>query len=329
MNSSTEIQRKPLISILMAIYEPRMDWLKEQLDSLNKQTYPNIKLYIRDDCSPTTSFENIKACVQKCITVFPYEIRRNEKNLGSNGTFEALTMEAEGEYFAYCDQDDIWLPQKLTVLQEAIEREGALLVCSDMLIIDGEGKQTADSITALRHRHKFKSGSNLASQMLISNFVTGCTMLVDADQARASVPFCPHMVHDHYLALWCAEYGKVVSLQDRLIYYRIHASNQTLTMAGLYDKQSYYRIRIEALTQRLIWLKARFKDRTDLLAEIDAALKWSKARQRNFEGDFTAKWEVLRSCRFSYAASMFELALSWAPDRIFMFFIRLVKQNIL
>ena len=44
MNSSTEIQRKPLISILMAIYEPRMDWLKEQLDSLNKQTYPNIKL---------------------------------------------------------------------------------------------------------------------------------------------------------------------------------------------------------------------------------------------------------------------------------------------
>lgn len=44
---------KPLISILMAVYEPRLDWLREQLDSLNAQTYPNLRLYVRDDCSPT------------------------------------------------------------------------------------------------------------------------------------------------------------------------------------------------------------------------------------------------------------------------------------
>ena len=35
---------KPLISILMAVYEPRMDWLREQLMSLNDQTYPNLRL---------------------------------------------------------------------------------------------------------------------------------------------------------------------------------------------------------------------------------------------------------------------------------------------
>ena len=61
------------------------------------------------------------------------------KILGSNRTFERLTEEAEGEYFAYCDQDDVWLPEKLAVLQEALEREKALLVCSDMYIIDGGG----------------------------------------------------------------------------------------------------------------------------------------------------------------------------------------------
>ena len=78
---------------------------------------------------------------QECITSFPYSITRNEENLGSNGTFERLTREAEGDLFAYCDQDDIWLPEKLTVLQKAMEREQALVVCSDMYIIDSSGKQ--------------------------------------------------------------------------------------------------------------------------------------------------------------------------------------------
>ena len=36
---------RPQIAILMAVYEPRMDWLREQLESLEKQTYPNLKLY--------------------------------------------------------------------------------------------------------------------------------------------------------------------------------------------------------------------------------------------------------------------------------------------
>ena len=91
---------KPLISILMAVYEPRMDWLREQLMSLNDQTYPNLCLYIRDDCSPTVPYEQIQSCVQDCITNFPYTIMRNEKNLGSNGTFELLTKEAGGDLFA-------------------------------------------------------------------------------------------------------------------------------------------------------------------------------------------------------------------------------------
>ena len=109
---------KPLIAILMAVYEPNMDWLKNQLDSINVQTYSNIRLYIRDDCSVTVPFETIKALASECITELPYSIERNDNNLGSNKTFELLTQEAEGEYFAYCDQDDIWHSDKLTVLQE-------------------------------------------------------------------------------------------------------------------------------------------------------------------------------------------------------------------
>ena len=138
MSGCTEIG-KPRIAILMAVYDPRMDWLREQLLSLNAQTYPNLMLYVRDDCSPTVPYEDIQQCVRECITNFPYVMTRNERNLGSNLTFQQLTLEAEGVYFAYCDQDDIWLPEKLTVLEE-ISKSGALLVCSCMLLMEKENR---------------------------------------------------------------------------------------------------------------------------------------------------------------------------------------------
>ena len=66
--------------------------------------------------------------------------------MGSNGTFELLTRDAEGELFAYCDQDDVWLPEKLTVLQAAMERERAVLAYSDVSAVDDEGKLLARSL---------------------------------------------------------------------------------------------------------------------------------------------------------------------------------------
>lgn len=111
MNECMEID-KPLITIVMAVYEPNMQWFKEQLLSLEAQTYPNLELIIRDDCSPTVPFEQICECAATCIRSFPYEISRNERNVGSNQTFEWLTQQARGEYIAYCDQDDVWLSEK-------------------------------------------------------------------------------------------------------------------------------------------------------------------------------------------------------------------------
>lgn len=319
--------KTPRISILMAVYEPRMDWLREQLLSLDAQTYPNLRLYIRDDCSPNVPLEEIEACVRACIRAFPFELRRNEANLGSNGTFERLTREAGGDYFAYCDQDDIWLPEKLAVLQAAIEAENALLVCSDMVIIDGEGRQTADSITKVRRHHVFKSGEGLAPQLMISNFVTGCTMLINAGAAREALPFCPYMVHDHYLAVWCASKGRIVSLPDRLICYRIHEGNQTPIMAGVTDKRSYVDERIRKRIDRLRWLRDRFQGDTGFSEVIDRDLSWTEARQRRFEGQPGAIRAIWRLRRLSLPTSLFEIAMAGMPEGVFMKIVNLLKRN--
>ena len=319
---------KPRIAILMAVYEPRIDWLREQLLSLNAQTYPNLYLYVRDDCSSAASFEQLQTCLRECVTAFSYSLFRNEQNLGSNGTFERLTCEADGECFAYCDQDDIWLPDKLCILQAAIEQENALLVCSDMNIIDGAGNRTADSITKIRRHHVFQSGTGLAPYLLRRNFVTGCTMLVRAENAKKAVPLCPCMVHDHYIALCCAAEGKIFSSPEKTICYRVHGGNQTGIMTGVQDKESYYFRRIEAAKDRLLWLDGHFPYRAELADSLHRYLLWVKTREKNWLGKGHAR-ELWKQRGCGKQVTVYELVVARLPERLFMVTIRLAQRNLL
>lgn len=311
----------------MATYNPRMDWLREQLLSLNAQDYPNLVLHIRDDCSPKVAFEDISRCAAECITAFEYTIERNEENLGSNLTFECLTRECvDGEYFAYCDQDDVWHADKLSVLQAAMEREEALLVCSDMRVIDGEGEKTADSITEVRRRHVFRSGTGLAEKLLVSNWVTGCTMLVRADAAKSAVPFCPYMVHDQYIALVCAERGSIISLPDQLIDYRIHGSNQTSTLTGVTDKASYLEVRIEKMRLRMRWLRDNLPCGEAMRAVIEDGIRWADARREHWlhRGGLAMVYKYRWLGRYD---SAFELATAYCPEWLFRFAVGLIRRD--
>ena len=301
----------------MAVYNPRLDWLKLQLDSLNAQSYPNLRLYIRDDCSPDVAFSSIESLVKTCITAFPFTLTRNEKNLGSNLTFELLTQEAEGEYFSYCDQDDIWLPEKLSVLQQTIEKENATLVCSDMIIIDGTGKQIADSITKIRRHHVFRTGDNLTDTLWYSNFASGCALLLRSSLAKEAVPFNPYMYYDHYLTLFCANVGRVVSLSDKLILHREHGENQSSTLQGVHDRESYQRIRIDGKAEEVHWLKQHFRCNSQLEKILSDGDLWMTARQQYVRGDRSKGKIIWQFRHYSPAASFFEIISPYLPDFLF------------
>lgn len=320
--------RRPLISILMAVYNPNAEWFKEQLLSLNSQTYPNVRLYVRDDCSPDVSFEKIAGMITECITAFPFTVNRNEQNLGSTLTFERLTQEAQGDLFAYCDQDDVWLPEKLSILSDTMRQKGSLLVCSDMYIIDGAGNKIAHSITEIRRHHIFFSGENLAQGLLTHNFVTGCTMLVDAKTAKAAIPFCPYMVHDHYLALYSAARGRLDSVLTPTIYYRQHGNNQTGLMAGVTDKESYGRVRIDDSVEKFKWLQANFSCGPVLSGDIERRLAWMELRQIHWREKRKGLdlWQY-RDC--GKAIVLFELLAVHFPERIFAWVIGLNRKNII
>lgn len=320
---------KPLVSIVMATYNPRMDWLREQLVSLNDQSYENLELLILDDCSVDGAFEQTRACVSDCITKIPVEIYRNEENLGSTKTFEKLTALARGEYIVYCDQDDVWHEDKIERCVMEIRGSDAVLAFSDMNIIDGEGKKTADSITKVRRHHRFHSGAGLWKTLLFRNFVTGCAMLIEAEAAKAAIPFCPYMVHDHWLALYCSVEGTLLFIDDSLIEYRIHESNQTLVMAGVTSKKSYVKVRIENSLNRLFWLQEKFKGKPDLEETILSSIEWMMARRDNFRQIGKPVMIIWKYRRFNRSVSCFEIVAARLPEKQFLAFITLVRNNLI
>jgi len=311
---------KPMISILMAVYEPRLDWLTEQLMSLNAQTYPNLRLYVRDDCSPTAPFETVKKLVEQCITAFPFTVERNERNLGSTKTFERLTVEAEGDYFAYCDQDDVWLPEKLRILEEQIGSAG--LICGDVIPIDANGRRLADSITKLRPRIIFKEGPGLGESLIYRNFVVGCTILIRSDIAKAAVPFAQSMVHDHYLAWFCAQENEIAVAKQPLLYYRQHKGNQTGVLTNVVTKQDYLRFHLGEFLSRVSDLSERSEGE-----ELHQAAVWAQARCDNAARKRGAVRRLWAMHRVNTTTTLFEIIGLRLPEPLFRWAIRLIRSG--
>ncbi len=309
-----------MIAILMAVYEPRLDWLTEQLLSLNAQTYPRLRLYVRDDCSPAVSFEAVRTIVEQTITAFPFTIARNERNLGSTGTFQRLTVEAEGDYFAYCDQDDIWLPEKLSVSEAQIGSAG--LICGDVIPVDAEGRRLADSITKLRPRIIFQEGAGLGGSLIYRNFVIGCTMLIRSAIAKAAVPFAQSMVHDHYLAWFCAQENEIAVAKQPLLYYRLHAGNQTGVLTNIETKQDYLRFHLGEFLSRISDLSER-----SVGEELNQAAAWAQARCDNAAKKRGAVRRLWAMRRLDTATSLFEIMGLRLPEPLFRWAIGRIRSG--
>ena len=304
---------KPLVSIVMATYNPRLDWFIKQLKSLNAQDYNNLELIVLDDCSTKITIEELDKCFKEHITNFPYKLYRNEKNLGSTKTFEKLTEMAAGKYISYCDQDDIWESFKISDSVQTLEKNQAILVCSDVTVIDGDDKVTSSSITEIRKRMVFRSGEGLARHLLFRNFVTGCTVLMETAIAQQAIPFIDGMIHDHWIALFASVKGKIAVCDNKVMRYRIHGNNQTSVLAGIKTKKDYYDMRILPYYQQINAISGRIKI-DDILPQT---LEWAKARVDYYNGEFSSIKTIFKYRNLNKTTSMFEIALKFMPKFIF------------
>ena len=105
------MRKLPLVHVLMATYNGEKN-IRRQLDTILGQTYPYIQIYIRDDGSADRTVEIVREYERKTGKV--HLLEDDKGNLRPPGTFyQMLRICPKADYYAFADQDDIWLPKKI------------------------------------------------------------------------------------------------------------------------------------------------------------------------------------------------------------------------
>ena len=210
------------VDILLATYKPNITYLKEQIESILNQTYKNIKLYISDDYSNEQEvIKTLETYAQKDDRI---ELYVQEKNLGYIKNFEFLLTKSTAKYVAFCDQDDIWYPNKIEKsLNALIEKNVDLIYCNSKHINEN------DEIINLNYfKHKnmplVKGKNNI---LTISRYLgLGCSQIFTSEVRQKMLPYKESVMAHDWLASFIASEGKGVDyIEEPLFSYRLHTSN--------------------------------------------------------------------------------------------------------
>jgi glycosyltransferase involved in cell wall biosynthesis len=201
------------VAICMASYNPPVELLRRQLDSIREQTHGNWVCMISDDCSDAGAFDLLRAEIAGDER---FALSRSDRRLGFYANFErALSMApAEADYVTLCDQDDRWHPDKLERLLDGISGDEQL-VYSDARVVDPEGRVIHGSYWSNRRNNYTNFGS-----LLLANSVTGAASLFPRELLDDVLPFPPKLeqpFHDHWLATVAIARGEIAYI-DRPLY---------------------------------------------------------------------------------------------------------------
>ena len=223
---------EPLIDILLATYNGAA-YLAPQLDSLLAQTHANYRLLVSDDGST----DDTLAILHRYQSTFGDRMVLLPQGQPSGGVarnFERL-MRASAEddrapYIAFCDQDDVWLPEKnarLLAALRALEAQAGIaapcLVHSDLTVVDQDLQVLSPSFAAYQ---RIPPAAITPRTLLSVNQVTGCATMVNRSLLQMALPLPAEVVmHDWWLALVSGS-GARQFVSQPLMLYRQHGRNQ-------------------------------------------------------------------------------------------------------
>lgn len=228
-----------MVSVLLASYNGEK-YIREQLDSILNQTFSDLSIVISDDLST----DGTPAMIREYEERYPERIRslRNSESSGSaqNNFFRLLKLVTD-EYIMLCDQDDIWLPDKVEVTLREMKKLEAewgeavpLLVHGDLSVTDKEGGILHKSMAEYQ---KIAVHDNRFSHYLVENNITGNTVMIN----KAFLGFLDDVpkecvMHDWWLGLLASCFGRISYIDRPLVLYRQHGDNQ---MGSRNGKEQY------------------------------------------------------------------------------------------
>jgi len=207
-------------------------FIAEQLQSIVKQKYKHWSLLLRDDGSTDDTLSLFQEISKQDSRL--KLLRDNKARLGAAQSFHALmraAADSSSKYIVFSDQDDAWLPDKLSkqiALMKAMEVEypgEPILIHSDIEVVDVDLNQLAASFMSYQGiDHEEKDPLRV---LLVQNFVTGCTAVINRRLLETVLPMPESaLMHDWWLALCAAVFGQVAYIDESLLKYRQHDNNE-------------------------------------------------------------------------------------------------------
>lgn len=218
------------VSVAMATYNGA-PFLAQQLASLAGQTLPPAELVVSDDGSTDETLAVVEHFAK--TAPFPVRVLTREARLGFADNFLEAAQACAHPLIAFCDQDDVWLPEKLRIGAERIAADDSLLSMHTLTVTDGALRPTG-------FQWNQGIGRDVSHAPLeLDPFGTGWgnTMMCRAELlgliARETRPRQPGaerpLSHDTWIYVLAAALGRVSHITAPLILYRQHGANASGT----------------------------------------------------------------------------------------------------
>ena len=198
-------------------------FLREQLDSILSQEGVEISLWVRDDGSKDTTCQILSDYASKHKNI---EWKACE-NVGFVKSFSALVRKAatsdnDADFFAFADQDDIWMPHKLATACKALTTKDDSkpnLFTSNSMQVDADGHE-------LEPFHKGPEPKFRKGNVLVFGTEQGCSMVFNKKAVEIYSDNEPTLTwHDRWMYHICYFLGSVTYDHQCLFYYRRHEKN--------------------------------------------------------------------------------------------------------
>jgi glycosyltransferase involved in cell wall biosynthesis len=212
---------KQRLSVAMCTYNGAR-FLGEQLESIAVQTRLPDELVVCDDGSVDESVEILRSFADHAP--FPVRLGINERNLGSTKNFEKAISLCKGDIIFLSDQDDVWLPKKVEIVNQVFaEEECCGVVAVDATVTDEE--LCPKGTTLLRSRAGVLSDRMSFARLYAQTFKYGCTLAFRASLRKILLPISLHWGHDNWICFISSIFSKVVVIEESLMLYRRHAAS--------------------------------------------------------------------------------------------------------
>lgn len=205
-----------MISVCIATYNGEK-YLKEQIDSIISQLNDKDEIIISDDSSTDKTLELIKSYDDKRIVVLP-----NQTFHSPIYNFENALKYAKGDFIFLSDQDDVWEANKIEVMLSHLSQYS--LVVSNCSIVDKNGGIIRE---AYFNDDTLKTG---VFRNIVHNNYLGCCMAFRREILDIALPFPTKIaMHDIWLGLCASFFFSTIFIPDKLIRYRRHGNNASVT----------------------------------------------------------------------------------------------------